>query len=98
MVTLYLFTGVVFITGVLFFGFKYPSSSGLYEHEAKRTKAGYKTGNKRLKVVNKYFNGLFKKVVILDNGNNIIKFYVNNYFKGRYFLIKTILKNGTFKN
>jgi hypothetical protein len=95
MVTIYLFTAIIFLTGFFYLGFKYPSSSELYEHEAKRTKAGYKTGNKRLKVVNKYFNGLFKKVVILDNGKNIIKFYCNNYFKGKYFLIKTINKNGT---
>jgi hypothetical protein len=95
MVVLYFFTAILFITGTLFFGFKYPTSSDLLEQEAKKNKYGYKTGVKKLKVVNKYFNGLFKKVVILDNGNNIIKFYCNNYFKGKYFLIKTINKNGT---
>ena len=95
MVTLYLFTAIIFLTGFFYLGFKNPTSCELLEQEPKKSKHGYKTGNKKLKVVTKYFNGLFKKVVILDNGKNIIKFYCNNYFKGKYFLIKTINKNGT---
>lgn len=74
----------VFIVGLFF-----PTDSNLYQEEFKNkvTKTTFKSN--RLKVVNKYHYGLFKKVVFVDKGNVEKRFYINNYFKRKFILIVT---------
>lgn len=84
MVNLYLLTFVFLCIAVFIFGLIYPSSSELFQEISlnKVTKTTFISN--RLKVVNKYHNGLFKKVVFIDKGNIEKRYYFNNYFKGKY--------------
>ena len=74
---------VVVLFHILYMFFKPYKSTLKHEQVYSKVLKKYQDG-KRLKVVNLYFYGLFKKVIIIDKETKIIKIYINNYFKKKF--------------
>lgn len=78
---------IVLLTAVSFiisFFFYYPYKQDFYEQQFNKP---HDIKDKGLKVVNLYFFGLFKKVVVINLAGKTYKYYINNYFKRRFFRI-----------